>query len=1030
MKNFTRLIGTMTLTGILLMVFAVSIGVATFIENDFGSQVARDMVYGARWFEGLLLLLALNLCASIIVNKLYRIEKLTIGIFHFAFIVMLIGSGITRYISYEGTMHIREGETTNILQSEFPHFKVNVSNETDTVVFETSEMLKPSKSIDFSETVKIGDKSILFEKIDFVPNAYEAVEPDGNGVPIVSFAAAANKAVNNYYLKKGTVKNLQDFRVGYSVKGTDFHIFDSDSGLMAVSRYTVLRLRQDTAAVDTFKSGTSFAFKANSVYSTNGNEFMLKGRLPKGRIVLKSDTESENSGYNGIMFKVTSGEETSEIILFGGKGITGVPAATEINGVTVNAYYGAKNIELPFSLKLNDFLLERYPGSMSPSSFESKVNLIDEALGLDEPRRIFMNNVLNHKGYKFFQSSYDTDEKGTVLSVSYDFAGMLVTYIGYTILIIGMFISLLNKSSYFIALGKKGLNTGVKVLIPFALFVLANGTLNAQDNHDHAQQAQQIKIDKEQAELFGSILVQTRDGRIQPLNTYSGQILRKVARKTSFDGYSADEVLLGMHMNPGYWQTIRLIRVGNTDLADFLGINGKYASFSDFIDSNGSYRLAQKVQEAYAKRPAEQSKMDKEIINVDERVNICYQIYIDGFLKLFPEPGDATHTWYSPADELKGMKSEDSTYIRNVFNTYFSEYRKSIESGNFAMPTQLLESIRNYQELHSAAILPSATKQKIEIAYNNAMIFERIAPYYGLIGFIMLVLLFTQIVNKKLSFPRVLTFFKILIFIGFAFHTLGLGLRWYIAGHAPWSNGYESMIYVAWATILAGFFFIKKSPFVQAATGVLAALTLMVAHLSWMNPEITTLVPVLKSYWLTLHVSVITSSYGFFGLAAVLGLLNMSLYLTKTKFSALEINNVIAELSAISGRVMIVGLYLLTAGTFLGAVWANESWGRYWGWDPKETWSLVTILVYSFVIHMRNIPGFRGNFALNLGGITSLISVLMTYFGVNYYLAGLHSYAKGDPIPVPTFVYYTVIIVALLIIFAYLNHRKIEAAKK
>jgi cytochrome c-type biogenesis protein CcsB len=251
-------------------------------------------------------------------------------------------------------------------------------------------------------------------------------------------------------------------------------------------------------------------------------------------------------------------------------------------------------------------------------------------------------------------------------------------------------------------------------------------------------------------------------------------------------------------------------------------------------------------------------------------------------------------------------------------------------------------------------------------------------------------------------------------------------MRWYIAGHSPMSNGYESMIFISWVTLLAGFIFSRKSAFALSATAVLAGMTLMVAHLSFMDPEITNLVPVLKSYWLTLHVSVITGSYGFLGLGAILGIITMILLTLTNSKNKDRISNTIDELTVINFRTITLGLYFLTIGTFLGAVWANESWGRYWGWDPKETWSLITVVIYALVTHSRMIPGMKDIYTFNLLSLFAFSSVLMTYFGVNYYLSGLHSYASGDPVPIPAFVYIAVSLLIALALVAYFKYNKLQ----
>ena len=263
----------------------------------------------------------------------------------------------------------------------------------------------------------------------------------------------------------------------------------------------------------------------------------------------------------------------------------------------------------------------------------------------------------------------------------------------------------------------------------------------------------------------------------------------------------------------------------------------------------------------------------------------------------------------------------------------------------------------------------------------------------------------------------------VLLILFFIAHTFGLALRWYISGHAPWSNGYESMIYIGWATVLAGFIFSKRSPMTMASTGILTGLILLVAHMNWMNPQVTNLVPVLNSYWLSIHVSMITASYGFLGLGALLGFINILLFAMKTTKNERQISLSIKELNAINEMALMVGLVLLTIGNFLGGVWANESWGRYWGWDPKETWALVTILVYAVVVHLRFIKSIYSEFNFSVISLLSFTSVIMTYFGVNYYLAGLHSYAKGDPVPIPDFVPITYAIIFLIIALAFRNRK-------
>jgi cytochrome c-type biogenesis protein CcsB len=296
--------------------------------------------------------------------------------------------------------------------------------------------------------------------------------------------------------------------------------------------------------------------------------------------------------------------------------------------------------------------------------------------------------------------------------------------------------------------------------------------------------------------------------------------------------------------------------------------------------------------------------------------------------------------------------------------------------------------------------------------------------YYFLVGVLLLTVIIISLFNSNKWLNILVQLFKWLIISGFVAHTAGLALRWYISGHAPWSNGYESMIYIAWATIFSGIIFTKRSILTLAATAIVAGLLLMVAHLNWLDPEITNLVPVLKSYWLMIHVAIITASYGFLSLGAILGLIALCLIIFTNSTNKSKLKNTLTELTIINEKTLEIGLFMLAIGTFLGGVWANESWGRYWGWDPKETWALVSVLIYTFVLHMRFIPSLRNQLTFNIVSMFAIWTIIMTYFGVNYYLSGLHSYAAGDPMPIPDFVYYLLALMFLTAIIAKLKFNK------
>lgn len=356
---------------------------------------------------------------------------------------------------------------------------------------------------------------------------------------------------------------------------------------------------------------------------------------------------------------------------------------------------------------------------------------------------------------------------------------------------------------------------------------------------------------------------------------------------------------------------------------------------------------------------------------------------------------------------------------------YFDAIKEARGTKDWSDVDTSLEYISKFQEKYGGTIIPSARKQNIEIWFNKLHIFSRISSYYGLLGFLILIVYFIGSLRGKTSIRILNTISFIAFLFLFLLHATGLVFWWYISRHAPWGNGYKSLIYISWTTVLAGIIFSKKSPVTLPITVLLAVLILDVAHLSWMDPEITHLVPVLKSIWLVIHVAIITASYGFLALGALMALMNFILIIFLTNRNKENVSYQIRNLSKIIEMTLIAGLYMLTIGTFPGGVWDNESWGRYWGWAPKESWALVTVIIYAFITHMRMIPGLRGTYALNLAALFGFFSVIMTYFGVNYYLAGLHSYAKGDPVPIPSFVAYTVITLVIITIAAFVKSKKL-----
>jgi len=1007
------------LMGVLFVIFAAAMAVATFLENDYGSSAAYNMVYNTRWFELILILLAANLVGQLIILKLFRKSRLPGALFHISFIIMIIGAGITRYFGWEGTIHIRRGEIQNECFSNEKYIGYSVKNINGiSIAGHSQKYSMTSVSADnFQKSFKIDNRQYELVLAKILPNASEIISDSPEGEPIVSLVVTKSMmSGETLTLKKGEAKTSNGISFGFaSPQPADINISTDSGKFFIISRFSLGETSMMTQEVTATEPGKQIELKKMQILTINDIRIVPQQMSATGVIkAISVKPEEQTTGMNAFIFHLISGKNSATVYLWDREGEKVSSASCELDGNRVEISYGSKSTTLPFAIKLNEFILERYPGSSSPSGYKSDVVLIDKNENIEKPFMIFMNNILKYKGYRFYQSSFDRDEKGTILSVNHDMTGMLVTYTGYTLLFLFIILSLLNKNSVFHNINSGYWNSTIRKTIPVLLLILFMSGLTGVN-------AQKLVPDKTVANEFGKVLVQDQKGRTKPLFTLSNDILRKVTRENEFEGLTSMQVFLGLYFDFNNWKDVPLIRISNGDLQKKLGISGKFASFSNLVnlEGNGAYKISDEVNAAYAKAPGERSKMDKEIMKIDERINIVYMIYKGDFLKLFPLK-NGTHDWGSPQEALqKAVSKDDSLYLKSIIPVL----EEALQTNNIASARQVSGSIGAYQKRFSQYALPSESKTNAELLYYKLGIFERLFPFYATIGLIMLIGLITMVIRGKKETSLFVKVLGWLLFSGFLFHTLGLGLRWYIAGHSPMSNGYESMIFISWVTLLAGFIFSRKSAFALSATAVLASMTLMVAHLSFMDPEITNLVPVLKSYWLTLHVSVITGSYGFLGLGAILGLITLILLSLSNDRNRERISNTIDELTVINYKTLTLGLYFLTIGTFLGAVWANESWGRYWGWDPKETWSLITIIIYSIVIHSRLIPGMKDIFTFNLLSLFAFSSVLMTYFGVNYYLSGLHSYASGDSVPVPSFVYVTVIVLAALSFLAYSKYK-------
>jgi len=1035
MKKILNILYSTRLTAVLFFIFAASMGVATFIENDYGTQTSKALVYNTWWFESIMLFFVINFFGNIFRYRLYKKEKWAVLLFHASFLLILIGAGVTRYIGFEGTMVIQEGEMTNKFYSETTYLNVVIDDN----VSQKDQINEPillstwgKNNWGFSSEFK--GQNIDFKLIDYIPWAEEKFEEDENGDEYLFVVESSSGSRHEHYIKKGTVQNIHNILVGFDAPSTaTINISTSKDGLKIKTGVDGNFMRM----ADQFKGAVTKDsiqdFQMRSLYTIAGLPFVVPQPVQKGKMSTVSGPKNDKK-LDIIVLDVTTNNKTERIKLIGGKYNTQNSEKLTVDNLNFRMLFGSKILETPFHVKLKDFQLDKYPGSESAASYASEVTVISPEKTFDF--RIFMNHILDFKGYKLFQSSYEiTDEyEETRLSVNHDFLGTAITYLGYTLLYLGLVLILFVKNTRFDYL-KKTLKKIRKKKA--ALTIVAALLLSITASAQHREQPitdQQIDsilkantVDLEHAESFNSLVIQDAGGRMKPAHTFASELVRKVTHKENFKGMNPSQVFLSMNENPRFWEVVPMIYLekGNTQIRELIGLSkdATHASLSNFLTDKGAYKIRSQVAESQKKNV--KNKFEKDLINIDRRVSLVYQALYGDIFKIFPIPNDPNNKWVSqPETSHANFKGTDSVFVRQVLPVYKQMLQQAKASKDYSKADKVLTGIKNFQKKFGANVIPTDDRIQLEIAYNKFSIFSRLAKYYGFIGALLIIFVIIQIFSDKKVFNYIVKGLIAIIIGLFVLHILGLAARWYISGNAPWSNAYESIIYVAWATMLFGLIFGRKSSLTIAATTFLTAVILAFAHQNWLDPEIANLQPVLNSWWLLVHVSIIVASYGPFSLGMILGIFSLFLMAFTTKKNKKRLDLAIKELTIINEMSITVGLIMLTIGNFLGGMWANESWGRYWGWDPKETWALISIMLYAFVLHMRLIPGLRSRFTFNLWSIITYASIMMTYFGVNFYLSGLHSYASGDKVITPTSVYYSIGFVAILAFFAWLKHKK------
>lgn len=1027
------------LMAVLFIVFAAAMGIGTFIESYYDTDTARIWVYNAWWFEVIMVFFVINFFGNIKRYQLWKKEKWATLLIHLSFIFILVGAFITRYISFEGMMPIREGATEKIFYSDKNFLTVYTDGlykgETKRKTIEKPLILSQAANNQFSLSDEFDGKPYQVKYKDYIMNAVETIKPNEAGKTYLKLVESSDGTRHEHYLESGKVESLHGILFAFD-KPTNgaINIMKQGEGYVLQSTFDgdYMRMADQQKGIVVKDSIQPLMFR--SLYNIAGAQFVLPEAPIKGTKTWQSNNDWKDTRTDDVLIvEVQANGKKEEVSLVGSKGKMSIPQNIKLGDLDFTLLFGSKVYELPFSIKLNDFIAKRYPGTMnSYSAFESLVTVID---GKDkQDAHIFMNNILDYKGYRFFQAQFDQDEKGTILSVNHDFWGTWITYIGYFLLYIALMAIMFDKNTRFADIKRKLEKVKEKkaaLLSAAFFFFLQIGW--AQQEHEH-QRPSLAEVEKfiqtniakpEHAAKFGRLVIQDEGGRMKPVNTFSSELLRKVSKADHYKGYNSDQVFLSMSQTPNAWFEVPLVYLkrGNDSIRKILNLDkeAKLAPFINFFDDKGNYKLSPYLDDAYnAKIP---NQFQKDFIDADKKVVLLNSALSGSILRIFPVPNDTNNKWISYL-ELNEYEDTELNNLKNILPAYMQTLVEATKNNDYKLADDIIGGIDKFQHKYGGSVRPSDDKISAEILYNKYDIFKQLYYLYMLAGVFMLIFTIIQIFNSSKFIKYTVEVFHVLIAIFFVLHTLGLIARWYISGHAPWSDAYESMIYVGWATMFFGLAFDRKSKLTVASAAFVASMILMIAHWNWMDPSIANLQPVLNSYWLMIHVAVIVASYGPFTLGMILGIVSLILILLTNKKNKEKMNLSLQEITYINELALTIGLIMLTIGNFLGGQWANESWGRYWGWDPKETWALVSIMVYAFVIHARFVPSLRGKWVFNVMSIFAFYSIMMTYFGVNFYLTGLHSYASGDKVVTPSFVYISVLVLIILSVASYYKYQK------
>lgn len=911
----------------LMFIIAIFCAFATFFESFKGSEFASKYFYGAWYFH--LLLFWLVCCVIYCIYKYKLFSNLSLFLIHISFVFIFIGAVLTHFFGFEGIIHLRQSNSASSILSTKTKLKI-IQNDNEI------------SSDDIKSKLSLNDISIEFKEFSSEGSSGYIASDDLNDSAYIRLNFFKNNENYELELFENECNLVQDLNVCFNklADGNYINFYIKDNKFYAKSNVDFKRYYQNSYE----NLNQEFEFSEGVYYyddfSFNAIKLLTHAKL--GYLMQGGNLQTIKLNLNdkGII---------KDLVL---------ALNQEFLYKDYKILWAQEELKLDYKIYLKRFILQTYPSSNSPKDYISELLILDNEKQINA--NISMNKVLDYKGIRYFQHSYDEDLKGSILSANKDL-GKIPTYTGYFLLFLGCFLNLFSKKTlaYFKALS-----------LIFMIFSANN--LKADDFNSHIK-------------LLNTLIAQDLNDRFVPFFNLSKDLCNKLDCPNKS---LASEEIFRLITDVNYVNEARLIRVKNPKLKELLNCDD-YAKFSDFYE-NGVYKLKDILKLSYAKGEANFNDFDKALLKLDESVNIFYLIFTAELFKIIPETSDKQRL-------LSPLASDLNLENQKLANDYISEILLAKKTNEYKNANEILEKIKNLQKIQD--FLPSENQIKAEIFLNKYDVFYNLCLAYLVLFFISLFF-----INSK---SKIIFYLSLILFI---IHLALIITRGFVANFTPLSNTYEGLIYIALSSVFAGLVFRKN--LLLSLCLLLSVAVLMTAHLNDINPQITNLIPVLNSPYLSIHVSLITASYGFFALSALIAFVKLVCIIIKKPYEKALIQMHLANL---------LGLLLLICGNFLGAIWANESWGRYWGWDSKETWSLISILIYAILVHLK----LQSELIKSLFSLWSFGSILMTYFGVNYYLVGKHSYAgEQSNFNSPSWLIISVLILLIFSLVAVFRSRK------